>query len=119
MSRTRLYIDEDVHGFVARALRLRGWQALTTQDAGNSGLSDEDQLDFAAREGLAFLTYNVGDFASLHYQYAEAGRAHAGIVLGRQSQRSANLKPLFRLLSSVSASQLANQLVYLSNWVEG
>jgi hypothetical protein len=30
MAAIRVYLDEDVHPFIADALRLRGWEALTS-----------------------------------------------------------------------------------------
>ena len=116
MSKPRLYIDEDVHGFMARALKLRGWEVLTTQEAGQSGQTDEQQLSFATRKGYAFLTYNVRDFSALHGEFLESGRSHHGIVSGRQRLHSRNLHPLLRLLSTVSAAALENQLIFLSTW---
>jgi len=46
----RLYLDEDVDVALAAALRQRGIEVLTTQEAGHLGLPDEDQLTFATRE---------------------------------------------------------------------
>jgi hypothetical protein len=34
MALIRVYLDEDVHNLIADALRLRGWDALTTIEAG-------------------------------------------------------------------------------------
>ena len=33
MAAAKVYLDEDVHPFIADALRLRGWEALTTREA--------------------------------------------------------------------------------------
>ena len=34
MAAIRLYLDEGVHTFIADALRRRGWEAVTTDEAG-------------------------------------------------------------------------------------
>lgn len=48
MSRLSLYFDEHVQSALAEALRARGVDILTTQEAKNIGLHDVDQLAFAA-----------------------------------------------------------------------
>ncbi len=47
MAAINLYLDEDVHTFIADAVRRRGWEALTTEEAGRRGATDADQLAFA------------------------------------------------------------------------
>ena len=44
----KLYLDEDMDVALATALRQRGFDALTTQEAGNTHRPDEQQLAFAA-----------------------------------------------------------------------
>lgn len=43
MTAIKLYLDEDVHTFIAHTLRLRGWEALTTQEAEQREADDVDQ----------------------------------------------------------------------------
>ncbi len=116
MTEIKIYVDEDVHGLIAKALRLRGWDVLTTLEAGKTAATDEDQLRFASEKGLAILSYNVADFPRLHYEFLERGEDHAGIIVARQMDASRNVQPLFNLLSHVSADEMRNQLVFLTNW---
>lgn len=116
MTAARVYLDEDVHTFIADALRLRGWEALTTAEAGRRGATDPDQITFATARGYAILTYNVRDFPRLHYELLTAGQAHSGIIVGSQDAPRRQLRALFNLLSIASAEDLASNLVYLSNW---
>ncbi|MBA3599714.1 MAG: DUF5615 family PIN-like protein [Acidobacteria bacterium] len=44
----KTYLDENISVVVAEILRSRGFEAVTTQEAGNKGLSDEQQLEFAS-----------------------------------------------------------------------
>lgn len=55
-----VYLDENVSTLVARLVRARGFEALTADEAGNKGLSDPEQLDFAVRSGRAIVTHNRG-----------------------------------------------------------
>lgn len=42
-----LYLDEDVHVLVADLIRARGFQAITTRDAGQLHNTDPEQLAYA------------------------------------------------------------------------
>ena len=69
----RLYLDEDVDVALASALRQRGIDVLTTQEAGHLGLPDADQLRFAAQAGRAFFTDNRGSPAPESDEIASCG----------------------------------------------
>ncbi|MBC8870234.1 MAG: DUF5615 family PIN-like protein [Planctomycetes bacterium] len=116
MTPVKVYLDEDVHHLIAHALRLRGWDALTTIAAGRQGSSDLEQLRFAAENGYAILTYNVSDFPRLHYEIIDADD-HGGIVVATQDDPSANARTLLSLLSAFSSEDIADQLIFLNNWM--
>ena len=61
----RLYLDEDVHRRVASALRLRHFDVVSAHEVRRWGLSDEEQLSYAAEEGRALFTYNAADYLQL------------------------------------------------------
>lgn len=65
----KLYFNENVPEGVAEGLILRGYDVITTRDAGNSGISDREQLNFAWRENRVLFTFNIGDFSKLHLEY--------------------------------------------------
>ena len=46
----KLYLDEDVHKNVATALRLKGYDVVSSHEVQKQSLSDHKQLDFAASE---------------------------------------------------------------------
>jgi hypothetical protein len=79
-----LYLDQHVNVQLAVDLRARGYDVLTTQDAGNEEASDDVQLAFATDQRRAILTFNIRDFAPLHEQWQNEGRNHGGIVVSRQ-----------------------------------
>jgi predicted nuclease of predicted toxin-antitoxin system len=115
MAEIKIYLDEDVHPFVAQALRLRGWDALTTVEAGRRSSTDRDQLAFAASQGYSLLTYNVGDFGRLHAELLAAGDTHAGIIVATQDDPRRNIRALLRLLNSATAETMTDALIYLTN----
>jgi uncharacterized protein with PIN domain len=47
----KLYLDEDMSSRVAQALRSKGFDVVSSHEVGNDGLSDEEQLRYATKEG--------------------------------------------------------------------
>jgi hypothetical protein len=118
MTDIKTYLDEDVHPYIAAALRLRGREALTTEEAGRRGRGDPDQISFATSQEYTILTYNSNDYPRLHYDIlVNGGGTHAGIILATQEDPRRNIRALFNLLNILSAEEIRNQLVYLNNWV--
>ncbi len=101
---------------IAHALRLRGREVLTTVEAGRTGAEDADQIRFATANGHCILSYNVSDFPRFHGEFLARGEAHGGIVAGTQSDPRRNIRAMLKLIDSLSGEEIANQLVYLSNW---
>lgn len=116
MTVIRLYLDEDVHTFIAEAIRLRGYKATTTRDQSRLGAEDDDQLDFAQQHGYTLVTYNIHDYPRLHYGWLAAGEHHAGVVVASRENPRRNIRALLNLLALVSAEEMADQLEYLNNW---
>lgn len=79
----RVLLDAHVSGRrIGRTLRSAGHDvlALDSQEA-LSRLPDREVLTLATGDERILVTYNVGDFARMAREWAEAGRSHAGIVL--------------------------------------
>jgi hypothetical protein len=116
MSRVRLYVDEDAsERSVVDGLMRAGIDVLTAEAAGNLGVADHLQLQYAASDGRAIYTLNAGDFARLHTGYLTTGREHAGvIVIPRQRYGvGEKLRRLLNLINAVEAENLRNQLRFL------
>ena len=114
-----LYTDEDVTNRLAPLLREHGYEALSSAEAGNDGLTDAEQLAFAAGRGWAILTCNVGDFSDLAWIWSAAGREHAGIVVSRQFSRNETgefLRQVCNLLEAVSAPEMRNTVRHLQSY---
>jgi hypothetical protein len=112
----RLYLDEDFHPDIAAAIRQRGHDCQNAGEAGMLGATDEAQLTFAAVQGRCIVSFNVADFVVLAREWANKGRAHAGIVVTHQVSRrhfGALLQRLLDLLNTTTADEMANTLRYL------
>jgi len=116
MSMISIYTDEDMHGQVALQLRRRGFDALSAPEAGNLGISDEEQLAFAIQQGRVILSFNRRDFCRMHAEYLTSGRKHCGIIVSLQLPIGEVVKRCLRLLSSVAAEEMVNRLEFLSDW---
>ena len=116
MSRLALYLDEHVQLALAEALRARGVDILTTQEARNIGLRDLDQLAFAAENRRSLFSYDKRHFAKIHYEWMNMKRQHAGIILSDQLTIGLLLRRLMRLYLSLNTEDMINRLEYLSTW---
>ena len=112
-----LFTDEHIDTRLPKALARRGFDILSCQDDGRAHqrISDEDQRAYAASQGRAILTFNIGDFIALDAEWKQNGRRHAGIIL------SAEIKSLSELvhrvehhLLTVSPAQHDDTLLWLS-----
>lgn len=114
-----LYLDEDSmdHALVL-ALRARGVDVLTTQEAGMLARLDEENLEFASSQGRVLYSYNVADFYRLHTAWLTGGRSHAGLILGQQQQYSIGeqLRRLLKLIAARSAEDMVDRAEFLSAW---
>ena len=110
----RLYLDRHVMTRLAPDLRPRGFDVVTTEEAGKDTASDEEQLAFAAAEGRAIVTFNIRDFAPLHEQWRATGRTHAGIIVSQQlgsRQYGLLLQRLLRLLNHFTAEAMVGNFL--------
>ena len=113
----KLYLDEDtISRALIRALRARGVDILTAQEASLIGASDEAQLAFAAEQGRTIFSFNTRDFAVLHRQYLSQRQVHAGIVVSDQIQVGLIVRRLLKLIDAKPAEEMQNWLEFLSNW---
>lgn len=78
--------------------------------------ADDQQLALAVSQQRALVTFNVSDFARLHEKYLADGKEHWGIILSTEESISVLLHRLLRLLNSVSADGLKNQIRWLNEF---
>jgi hypothetical protein len=116
MSEVRLYMDEDAgENAVVQGLRARGFDVLTTVEAGHCGKSDQDQFAFAIQQRRTIYTFNVGDFARLHREQLVQGMQHSGIVVlpDQRCSTGEKIRRLAKFVSGVSSEDMMNRMEYL------
>ena len=112
-----VYLDEDTMGVrLLMSLRRHYYDVLTTAEAGNTGRTDGEQLEFARAVRRVIVTSNAGDFSRLHAEWAARGERHAGIVI--VTEQSANPEVLGlkigRLVTLRANGDMENVILYIN-----
>ncbi len=114
--RIKVYLDEDVAFSFYKALKNRGVDVITTQEAGNKGLSDIEQLNYAIKVKRIIFSHNKRDFAIIHKNIIKQNKEHYGIIISDQLRTGDLLKRFMKLWFELSAKEMVNKLEFLSNW---
>jgi predicted nuclease of predicted toxin-antitoxin system len=109
----RLYLDEDVNVLVADLLNARGFDVLTSRDAGKLQASDEEQLNYAVREQRTLVTHNRSDFEYLVRTYFDREKKHYGVILAVRHPPQVIVKRLLAILDRITADEMENQVRYI------
>ena len=111
------YLDENVPLSLAAALRSRDLDALAAQEVGLKGASDDEQTAFSIQSGRALASSNVRHFLHIYCDLYAAGRDHPGLILvTRPMTISELLRACVTLAARVTAEELRNQVVFLSDY---
>lgn len=108
-----LYLDEDVDVLVADLLRARGFNVVTTQEAGRKQMADNDQLTFAASQQRTLVTHNRVDFEELAQRYFADGKTHSGIIIAVRRDPYEIAQRLLVILNHVTADEMSDQIRYI------
>ncbi len=112
----RLYLDEDVDPLLARVLRDRGIDCLSTHEADKRGIPDSEQLAFAAAQGRTILTFNVKDFVQLAREYGSSNRHHSGIIVSNHLPFRELLRRILILFLRHAQDDLSNKVFWLQDY---
>lgn len=106
----RFHLDENVSMAIARSLRKRGIDVSTTPELNLIQATDENQLDFARKEGRVLVTHD-SDFLRLHDQ----GLSHCGIAYCQLGSRSIGqiIKSLILIYEILSPEEMINSVEFL------
>ena len=113
-----LYLDADVQKDLVDLLRAEGFDAISALDLGHDEWDDSEQLDYAAANRRAILTYNTRHYVPLAQEYARARREHHGVIVSEQLGIGELLRRILRLLDRVTRDEMKNTLRYLSEFAD-
>jgi predicted nuclease of predicted toxin-antitoxin system len=108
-----LYLDEDVSALVAGLLRARGFEVVTTHDAGRAASDDAGQLAYAVSGRRTLLTHNRDDFARLAHEYFVGGRKHYGIIIAVRRPPHELVRRLLVILNQTTADEMEDQIIHI------
>lgn len=108
-----IYLDEDVHVLVGDLIQARGFQAITTRDAGQLSSSDPEQLAYAVNHQKTLVTHNRVDFEQLAQEYFNRNEKHYGIILAVRNSPQEIARRLLIILNNVTADEMENQVRYI------
>jgi len=109
----KTYLDENISVVVAEILRSRGFGAITAQEAGNKGLSDASQLEFASGQGMSILTHDRVDFEDLARDYFVSGKTHHGIIIAHRRKPNLLAERLSMVLNRITTDEIVDQMIYI------
>lgn len=116
MPSPKLYLNEHLSPRLAAQLRQYGFDVTCTIEAEMIEADDDAQLAHAVSEQRAIVTFNHRDFAALHSQYTMCGKEHWGIIFSTEETVDTLRRRLLRLLNSLSAKELKNQIRWLNEF---
>ena len=99
----KFFLDEDLPPGVAVICRNQGLDVQSVHETGRQGLSDQEQLEYAASQDRVLVTRNRNDFIELTRRAFQTGSPHGGVLI------------VTRSLPNRRAEQLASALIH---WTE-
>ncbi len=112
----RLHLNEHLSTRLATQLRKYQFDVTCSQESALLSGTDREQLARAISEQRAIVTFDVGDYMQLHEECLSEGREHWGIVFSTEESLNILLHRLLRLLNSLSADELRNQVRWLNEF---
>lgn len=117
----KLYLDEDITAapHLAATLRRRGFDVVSTIDAGNRSLDDRSQFAYAIAEGRVLVTFNIQDYIPLAQELYAGGREFPGLIISPHIQGHRFdylLKLVLNLLNQVDEASMWNTIRFLQEF---
>ena len=114
MGKIRIYTNESVSVATAEGLKRRGVDAFSARDAGNLGLTDEEQLIYAGKEKASIFTHDT-DFLQIAARWLDKGRTHQGIIYCHQKRYLIGecVRKLRVLTAVLSSEDIVNHIEFL------
>jgi predicted nuclease of predicted toxin-antitoxin system len=112
----KLHLNEHLSPRLAVQLRRYGFDVTSSQESRLLSDDDSTQFAYAVTEQRAILTFNFTDFVVLHDRYLAEGTDHWGVILSTEESIGVLMHRILRLLNTVSAEELKNQVRWLNEF---
>ena len=108
------YFDEDVSVIVAKIIRSHGFRVICASEVKRCGKTDEEQLQYAAKNNHILVTHNIRGFITIHRDSLKRSSPHSGIILAARKRDNYEFaRRLLALLQEIKPCGLDNQLRYI------
>lgn len=106
-----IYADENVDIAIVAGLKRRGIEAYSSIDFQNASLSDDQQIEFAKKNGFVVLTHDA-DFLGI---LTEKNTDHPGIIFVAQTQLTVGeiIRRIEYLISILTAEEMQDHVEFL------
>ena len=105
-------LDEDLNPLTAEIACGLGLDVVSVHDVGRRGLSDVDQLEYAAGERRVLVTRNRDDFIELTLAFFRTRQPHAGILIVPHSLPNRDAKKMAHALAGWHAARMERGGLY-------
>jgi len=114
----KLLLDEDLSPQIAVILREKGIDAVSVHEIGRTGLTDQEQLEYAASDGRCFVTRNRNDYIILTRQFFASNISHKGVLIVSSSYKLNDFKGIAdAILEHISGWPKENLTDYLFDFI--
>lgn len=104
----KVYADENVEKSVVFSLKEKGFDITSVNIEERKGLTDDDQLDFAIKEGRAILSHDP-DFVKICED-----KEHPGILfIPRRRKPEEIVKRVVRILEILDMEDLKGEIIFV------
>lgn len=112
----KLYLNENLSPELAKRLGANDYDVISSHEAAMDSENDESQMQYAVLESRAIVTINKKDFIAIHSDYITKGIEHFGIILSTDEDHWIIYRRLLKLLTTLTAEEINNQLIWLNNF---
>jgi hypothetical protein len=86
-------------------------------EIGQTGLTDQEQLEYAATGGRCFVTRNRNDYIILTRQFFSSGILHKGVLIVSSSHKLNNFKEIAAAIFAYVSGWQENPTDYLFDFI--
>ena len=110
----KIYADENVNGAIVSGLRRRGVEIQSMHEAGNLGITDEEQLLYAAAQNACSFTHD-DDLLTIADHWQKIGKEHFGIIFVHQEKLSVGeiISRIKLIVDILSSEEMKNHIEFL------
>jgi len=110
----KIYTDENVNGAIVNGLRRRGVEVQSAHEAGNLGITDEEQLAYAIAQQACLFTHD-DDLLTIADHWQKIGKEYFGIIFVHQEKLSIGeiIRQIKLIVDILSQEEMKNHIEFL------